>query len=107
MSPDEALRELADFPQSGVKVKRAIEHASRLAGLAYWRAFDIWYRKARRIEPSEIEQITDAVQLKREKAARNEIAELRLRLERLDAAFRQADANLHRPTIDLVWSPAS
>ena len=48
-----ALHELAEPWSRGDRVKVAIDRAARRAGLAYWRAFDIWYGKARRIEPHE------------------------------------------------------
>lgn len=41
----------------GDKVKRRIERAARRVGLPYWRTHDLWYRKARRIEPRELAAI--------------------------------------------------
>src|SRR5258708_37399719 len=50
-----ALRELSQPWTMGDRIKSAIERAARQSGLAYWRAFQIWYGKARRpkgLEPA-------------------------------------------------------
>lgn len=104
MTPAEGLKELAGDVG---KEKDKIDEAARLSGLSRWRAFDIWYGKARRVGPDEIQKISDAVQHKRDKAARNELAQLRLRIERLDALLRQTDPDFHRPTIDFLGAPVS
>lgn len=41
----------------GGSVKERISRAARRTGLAYWRVFDLWYGKARRIDPHEIETV--------------------------------------------------
>jgi hypothetical protein len=79
-----ALKELA-ARQPGDAVKRAIENAAKRAGLSYWRAFDLWYGKARRIEDFERVQIATAIARKREQDARAELHDLRLRLTRLES----------------------
>lgn len=56
----EGLRELARPVGSDDRVKSQIGRAARRAGLSYWRAFDLWYRKARRVEAVEIEAIRAA-----------------------------------------------
>ena len=104
MDCSDALKELADR-KVGEPIKDAIERAAKLVPLGYWRAFDIWYDKARRIEPHEADMIADALEHKREMAARNELSELRLRLERLDSLLRQTDQGFYRPRIDLAGSP--
>ena len=43
------------------RVKQRIACAARRAGLSYWRAYDLWYRKARQILAREIEAIRAAV----------------------------------------------
>ncbi len=101
MNPSDALKELAG-PRGPGELKRAIERAARLSGLAYWRCFDIWYGKARRIELDEINAITDALQAKREKDAANELHDLKTRLARLEQRLAQTDADFHRPAIDAV-----
>src|SRR5688572_10957910 len=81
----DGLRALSEPWSSGERVKTAIGRAARLAGLSYWRAFDIWYRKARRVEPYEVDAIVDVLISKDAKDARHEFQELRLRLARLES----------------------
>ncbi len=64
LSPDsllhEASRHLQDLAapfRSGEPVKEKIGRAARRSGLSYWRAFDIWYRKARTLQAAELEGI--------------------------------------------------
>lgn len=79
------LRELSEPWLRGDKIKAAIGRAAKLAGLSYWRAFDIWYGKARDIRDFERQQIAAALEAKREQEARNELHSLRLKLEILEA----------------------
>ena len=97
-----ALRELSEPWSRGDRVKTAIDRAARRAGLSYWRAFDIWYGKARRIDQSEREAVATALEQKRRESARNELQELRIRLTRLEALLVTTDPDFHRPTIDLA-----
>lgn len=92
----EALRELSLPWPPGDRVKSAIGRAAKASGLTYWRAFDIYYRKARRIDAHEAAQINEALRLKREKEARNEYQELRTRLTKLESLLVQKDPNFHR-----------
>ncbi|WP_148287810.1 hypothetical protein [Rhodopseudomonas sp. B29] len=94
------LRELASPRRPGEYVKQAIERAAVAAGIEYWRAFDLWYAKARRVEEYEIDQITDAKRRKEDAEARSELRDLRLRLLRLEARMSASDADFHRPEID-------
>ncbi|GAC1573017.1 MAG: hypothetical protein NVS3B5_02290 [Sphingomicrobium sp.] len=98
----EMLRELSEPWPSGEYVKSAIGRAARLARLGYWRAFDIWYGKARRVEPFEIEQISTALRIKNERAARNELHELKSRLAVLEARLNAGDADFYRPATDQI-----
>jgi predicted phage-related endonuclease len=95
-----ALRALSEPWERGDKIKAAIARSARAAGLTYWRAFDIWYGKARRIDPAEADRIQAALQRKSEEHARNEFHELRTRLLRLESLLVQTDAQFRRPTID-------
>jgi hypothetical protein len=95
-----SLRALSEPWERGDKIKAAIARSARAADLTYWRAFDIWYGKARRIEPDEAARIQAALQRKSEEHARNELHELRTRLFRLEALLVQTDPDFHRPTID-------
>lgn len=96
----EALKELSRPKPEGDKVKTAIGRAARTAGLDYWRAFDIWYRKARRIDAHEAHQISEALRLKREREACNEYQELRTRLAKLESLLVQKVPNFHRSSAD-------
>lgn len=97
------LRELSEPWPSGERVKSAIDRAARLASLHYWRAFDIWYRKARRVEEFELDQIREALRIKSEKAAKNEFHDLKLRLAKLESALSSSsDPDFHRPSIDFA-----
>jgi hypothetical protein len=100
--PDAALmlKELSEPWASGERIKSVLDRTSRLASLTYWRTFDIWYGKARRIEPFEIDQIAEALRIKNEKAARNEFHDLKLRLARLEASLSARDADFHSPSIN-------
>lgn len=94
------LRELSYPWGPGERIKSVLDRTSRLCRLTYWRTYDIWYGKARRIEPHEIEQIAEALRIKNEKAARNEFHELKLRLARLEASLSARDPDFHSPDID-------
>ena len=94
------LRELSEPWPSGDRIKVAIGRAASAAGLSYWRAFDIWYGKARRVEDYENQQIAEAIRIKRERAAGNELHELKLRLARLEAALAAGSTNFHSPMPD-------
>lgn len=92
-----ALQELSKPWPDGEKLKRRIERAGRAAGLPYWRAFNIWYGKARRIDAHEAAQINEALRLKREKAVANELQQLRTRLAKLESTVLvQGNAHVHR-----------
>lgn len=93
------LRELALPKPEGDKFNYAIARAAAACGLEYWRAFDIWYRKARRIDAHEAAQISEALRVKREKAVANEYHDLKVRLAKLESALLvQANPNVHRET---------
>lgn len=96
----DALRELSEPRPSGDLVKRAIERASRLTGLTYTRAFDVWYGKARRIDAHEAAQITEALNKKREEEARNEIHDLRTRLLKMESRIAAEAANRPGPRLN-------
>lgn len=54
------LRELALPIEPGDRIKAQIARAARRAGFTYWRAFDLWYGKARCVQAAEIEAIREA-----------------------------------------------
>jgi hypothetical protein len=101
-SASAALQELAEPSTRGDRVKAAIERAARLSGLSYWRTFDLWYRKARRIEDFEMNAINEALARKRAEEARNELSQLRIRLERLESILALSDESFHRENLGAV-----
>lgn len=97
------LRELAEPRPGGELVKVAIDRAAKRAGLAFWRAFDIWYGKARRVEDFERDQITAALRIKNERAARNELHDIKLRIAKLEARLSaSSDPDFHSGDIDFA-----
>lgn len=97
--PGKWLRELSEPWSDGEKVKTAIDRSAKLSGLTYWRAFDIWYGKARQVADFEIEQIAAAIEQKNEKDARNELRDLKARIARMESLLAQGDANFYSPSI--------
>jgi hypothetical protein len=100
-----SLRELAAPLEFGEPVKVVVERAARrvrpfLATFKFSRAYEIWYRRARRIEQFELDAIAQALDKKRREAARNELHELRTTIERLESRLAQIDPDFHRPSID-------
>jgi hypothetical protein len=105
----ESLRELASPLLFGEPIKVVIERAARrvrpiLPQFKFSRAYEIWYRRARRIEQYELDAIAQALDKKRREAARNELHELRTTIERLESRLAQIDPDFHRPSIDAARS---
>jgi hypothetical protein len=96
----ELLHELSEPWATGERIKSVIDRTSRLARLTYWRTFDLWYKKARTVEDYELDQIRDALRIKNEKAARNELHEAKLILARLEARLNSGDTDFYRADID-------
>lgn len=94
------LEELASPRPGGDRTKAAIDRAAKRSGLSYWRTFDLWYVKAKRVEQFEIDAIADAVEEKRKAEERNEIHAIKMRIAVLEARLANADEAFHRPTID-------
>jgi hypothetical protein len=93
------LRTLSEPWHRGDRIKAAIGRAADASGLTYWRTFDLWYGKARRVEHYEREAVAAALNKKRKEEARNELHELRSRLARLESLLVQSDPDFHRETI--------
>lgn len=99
----EALREISEPWNPNDRVKSAIARAARVCGLSYWRGFDIWYCKARRIDAHEADQITQALRLKREKETRDEYHALKAALARIESRLvASGDPHFHRADIDFA-----
>ena len=94
MTAANLLRELAEPLEYGKPLKVVLDQLARLTGLKFSRCYEIWYGRARRIENHEIEAINEALRNKREREAANELHELRLRLERLEASFAAERADM-------------
>jgi hypothetical protein len=94
------LRELAAPITRSEKMSVAIERAARLSGLEPWRAFNIWYGKAKRVETAERQAVKAALAKKQREAARNEFHELKIRLAILESRLNQIDPDFHSPTLD-------
>ena len=95
-----ALKELSEPHLRDEKMVTIIERSAQLAGLSYSRAYEIVYRRARRIEPAEIARISEALKQKQAVEARNELQELRLRLERLESILVLSDPDFHRENLN-------
>lgn len=98
----QTLRYLGEPYTRADKIKFVIERAARRAGLNYWRAYDIWYGRARKITEEETKRISTASDKKREEETRNELHDLRIRLTRMESLLVQTDPNFHRPSADYV-----
>jgi hypothetical protein len=100
------LRELSQPWPGGEKVKVAIDRAAKRAGLSYWRTFDLWYRKTRRVEDYEREQVAAALAEKKRLETRNELRDLRIRIEIMEARLAQVDPDFHREEITALGQQA-
>lgn len=94
------LRELAEPVERGEKIEVVIDRAAGLAGLDYWRAFNIWYGKARRVEQHETDAVAAALQKKNRQDVRHELHELTTRIALLESRLRQTDPDFYEPDID-------
>jgi len=89
---------LAEPISRGEKIRVVIERAARLTRFHYWRAYEIWYGRAK-ITIEERDAIAAAAKAKREKETRDEFQELKVRLARLESRLVQTDAEFHRENI--------
>lgn len=95
------LRDLADAKR-GEKIQVVIDRAARLAAMDYWRAYEIWYGRARQVTTEEIERVASGLEKKRREATRNELHDIKLRIAALESRLRQTDEEFHRPSIDAL-----
>lgn len=89
------LQALAEPRPGGEYVKTAIDRAAKLSGLDYWRAFDIWYRKARCVRDFECDAVSAALTKKNRLETRNEVRDLRTRLAILESRLARIDPDFH------------
>jgi hypothetical protein len=99
MDVSKALKELSEPHSREEKIDAIIARCAHLAGLKYSRCYEIYYGRARRIEPAEIARISEALKQKRAEDIRNELSELRLRLTRLESLLVLSDQEFHRAPI--------
>jgi hypothetical protein len=99
---DSALKELAEPRPVGDTIPQAIIRACRATGIDYARAFNIWYRRARRIDAHEAQAIEQALNNKREEEARNELHDLRTRLLKMESRISAESTNRDRTRLSLV-----
>jgi hypothetical protein len=83
------------------KISVIISRAARRVSFGYWRAYEIWYGRAK-LTVEERDAITAAASAKRKEEARNEYQELKTRLARLESLLVQTDAEFHRETISAL-----
>ena len=69
-------------PVEGSNIKARIANAARLTGLSYWRTWDLWYGKARRIDAHEADSIRTA-RRRRAESNRDELTALATDFEAL------------------------
>lgn len=105
----EDLRELASPLEFGEPIKVVVERAARrvrpwLPQFKFSRAYEIWYRRARRIEQYELDAFAQALEKKRTAEAANELHELKSRIARLESLLVRIDPSFHRQSIDAARS---
>lgn len=93
------FRALAEPIRRGEKIQVVIDRAARCVGMSYSRAFETWYGRSRLTE-SEVLRIVEALEVKKNQDARNELVELRTRLDALEYRLRQGDADFSGADID-------
>ena len=94
-----ALKEIAGPRLACDPVKVVIDRLSRQTGLGYSRTYEIWYGRPKDLEQSERNQIADALEKRRRLVARNELAEWRAQLSRLETMLLRTDPDFNCETI--------
>ncbi len=100
------LRALAEPRPVGDRVKSAIGRAARATGLSYWRVFDLWYSKARRIDAAELEAIRSAERA-RARGAQRELYDFARDFEALAERASRIDPEMLGPYSDALRGIAS
>lgn len=100
-------------PVEGANIKARIASAAKATGLSYWRAWDLWYGKARRIDAHEADAIRTARARRAERASHDlqalavEMETLAERLAALAALGSRQEIDRARALADRVRSLAS
>lgn len=102
------IRVLAEPCPAGDSVKAAMLRAWRkLPNWTFNRVIDVWKADPRiAIKADEMDQLRRIAKRREEKAASNELAELRSRLTRLEHLLVSSDEDFHRETINQIRSQA-
>ena len=95
------LKSLAEPWRPGEFLKDVLERLMPLTGLKYSRAYEIWYDRAKRVEPHEVEAIAAALAKKDKGAVWREITELKSRVARLEALVAGSDQEFGQPTVPM------
>jgi len=83
-------------------VRERIEQSARAVGISQTRAFDLWYGKARRVTTEEVAHIKAALRKTVRRGILNDIAEMRTRLDVLEARMDAGDADFYEPAVDVL-----
>ena len=102
----QGLRRLATPNPENDRIKTAIGRAARRAGLSYWRAYDLWYGKARRVDATELIAIR-AAQRSKSKEAQNDLLALAADFTALAERASRADPEMAGPWSDAMREIAS
>ena len=94
----DALKLIAP-PVEGANIKSRIAAAARVTGLSYWRAWDLWYGKARRIDAHEADTIRTA-RRRRAESNRHELTALATDFEALAERLASLAAHSSREESD-------
>jgi hypothetical protein len=97
----QALRQLAEPSPVGDRIKCAIGRAARRAGLSYWRTYDLWYGKARRVDAIEVAKIK-AARVGRSQGDAREYFEWARTLDALAERASRVDEEFARPYADAM-----
>lgn len=89
-------------PMEGDNIKSRIARAARASGLSYWRAWDLWYGKARRIDAHEADTIRNASKARLSRAERhaNELTAIATDFEALAERLAALAAQSNREEFD-------
>lgn len=96
------LRSLGEKVLPGAKGEAVIGRVASLVGLEYSRTFELWYGRARRVEPYELQQLREAQAKLELRWLENELHNWRIALARMETKAAALRADLDRPRFDLL-----
>ncbi|OYU91839.1 MAG: hypothetical protein CFE29_03030 [Bradyrhizobiaceae bacterium PARB1] len=95
------LKSLVEPWRPGEFLKDVLERCMPLTNLKYSRLYEIWYDRAKRVEPHEVKAIADALAKKNKGEVWREITELKSRLARLETIVAGSDEEFGQPTVPM------